>query len=523
MITSDQLLSGWSDSNGDLLFVDSLATESSDGTLIDHGNGAWSFVPVDNFYGDVALAYGVSDGSLLVEATASLLIQSVNDVPVLSGAPVELPSGTEDVPYVLKESDLLKGYSDVDGDQLFISSVTTLSANGVINLNGDASWTYLPAIDRTGDVHFEFIVSDGNGGSANGMTTLALDPARDTEVFDEDNNGIVDGSEFFAYQLLSDAGAVTLQNKKGKTYSNGTSGAWDAVVAIEAKKGFEVLLEGEGSRKDQFKVWSVKANGVISKGSSWKSAYAATGLGWEEKFSFDTNADGIIGGLVDDDGNGIADGSEFSAYQLLSEAGAVTLQNKKGKTYSNGTSGAWDAVVAIEAKKGFEVLLEGEGSRKDQFKVWSVKANGVISKGSSWKSAYAATGLGWEEKFSFDTNADGIIGGLVDDDGNGLVDDVTNYQIVGRAGPITIKNRQGGKYSDASTHKWDARAAVQVDSGYQVLLEGTSSQYRDQYIIWTTDLAGTIINASGWKSGDELSVQGAEVLFGLDLNADGII
>ena len=110
-----------------------------------------------------------------------------------------------------------------------------------------------------------------------------------------------------------------------------------------------------------------------------------------------------------------------------------------------------------------------------------------------------------------------------DEDGNGLVDDVTNYQIVGNAGPITIKNRKGGKYSDASTQKWDARAAVQFESGFQVLLEGTSSQYRDQYMVWTTDLAGTIINASGWKSGDELSVQGVEVLFGLDLNADGII
>ena len=44
----------------------------------------------------------------------------------------------------------------------------------MINLNGDASWTYLPAIDRTGDIRFEFIVSDGNGGSANGTTTLTL-------------------------------------------------------------------------------------------------------------------------------------------------------------------------------------------------------------------------------------------------------------------------------------------------------------------------------------------------------------
>ena len=67
--------------------------------------------------------------------------------------------------------------------------------------------------------------------------------------------------------------------------------------------------------------------------------------GWEEKFSFDTNGDGTIGSLVDDDGNGIADGSELSAYQLISEAGAVTLKNGKGQTYSDSSTGAWDAGV----------------------------------------------------------------------------------------------------------------------------------------------------------------------------------
>ena len=88
---------------------------------------------------------------------------------------------------------------------------------------------------------------------------------------------------------------------------------------------------------------------------------------------------------------------------------------------------------------------------------------------------------------------------------------------------ITLKNSNGGTYSDASTGKWDARAAAQVDSGFKVLLEGTNAQYQDQYIVWSTDFNGTINNSTGWKSGDELADQGVETLFGVDLNADGLI
>ena len=107
------------------------------------------------------------------------MLDAVNDAPVLSGTPVALPNGTEDVAYILKASDLLKGYSDVDGDTLSITSVTTASANGSITNNGDGTWTYLPTTDLNGEVSVSFVVSDGNGGTANGSTNLTLDAVDD--------------------------------------------------------------------------------------------------------------------------------------------------------------------------------------------------------------------------------------------------------------------------------------------------------------------------------------------------------
>ena len=160
----------------------------------------------------------------------------------------------------------------------------------------------------------------------------------------------------------------------------------------------------------------------------------------------------------------------------------------------------------------------------DQFYVWDTNADGVITSDSGWKSANDATGLGWEDIFSFDTNSDGIVGNVIRDaDQNGLVDDLTNYQMIGEAGAVTIRNSNGDTYSDSSTGKWDARAAAQVDSGFQVLLEGTNDQYQDQYIIWSTGFDGVINNSSEWKSGNELAEQGMESIFAVDLNSDGLI
>ena len=95
--------------------------------------------------------------------------------------------------------------------------------------------------------------------------------------------------------------------------------------------------------------------------------------------------------------------------------------------------------------------------------------------------------------------------------------------MVSEVGAITLNNSNGDTYSDSSTGKWDARSAAQVDSGFKVLLEGTNTQYQDQYIVWSTDFNGTINNSTGWMTGDELADQGMEMLFGVDLNADGLI
>ena len=67
---------------------------------------------------------------LLRFSDKDLRAKDINTAPVLSRKQAVLAKGKEDTPYIIKEADLLHGYSDIDGDTLAITSITARSVNG---------------------------------------------------------------------------------------------------------------------------------------------------------------------------------------------------------------------------------------------------------------------------------------------------------------------------------------------------------------------------------------------------------
>merc|ERR1712230_305364 len=141
--------------------------------------------------------------------------------------------------------------------------------------------------------------------------------------------------------------------------------------------------------------------GIINKGSGWKTTQQAVNAGWENTFSKDFDGDGLITG-----GN---------AYQMDSDNGPVTIKNKSGKTYSDRSSRYWDAEAATQTDTGFQVLLDGDKSLEGKHYVWTTNNQGVITKGSGWKTTQQAVQLGWEHTFGRDLNLDGFIGSRIFD------------------------------------------------------------------------------------------------------------
>ena len=115
---------------------------------------------------------------------------------------------------------------------------------------------------------------------------------------------------------------------------------------------------------------------------------------------------------------------------------------------------------------------------------------------------------------------------MTDLDGNGLVDgsELSAYQLFNDGNPITITNRGGRTFSDATSRSWNIIAGAQVDDGFLVLRARQTRRRGMRYQTWSTDETGTINGRSrGWRDGQYMADQGLENIFNLDLNKDGLI
>ncbi len=156
-ISANDLLSGFSDIDGDVLSIVNLV--ASTGTLIENEDGNYTFTPNANFNGEVVLTYGVTDGiATLTEQSISFNVAAVNDAP--TGSPTAtLPSTAEDSTIVIKASDLLLGFNDIDGDTLSI--VNLAATNGTLVNNNDGTYNFTPTADFNGIVNLTYDVTDG--------------------------------------------------------------------------------------------------------------------------------------------------------------------------------------------------------------------------------------------------------------------------------------------------------------------------------------------------------------------------
>jgi hypothetical protein len=176
LITSAQLLANATDIDGGPLTVTGLAASS--GTLVDNGNGTWTFTPAANDDTAVGFSYTIGDGAATVVGAASLDLTPVNDPPV---ANADTLAATEDTPVTYAAADLLGNDTDVEGSPLAIAGVTS-GAGGTVVLNADGSVTFTPDADFNGAARFTYAVSDGTNVSGAATVNVDVRPVEDAPV-----------------------------------------------------------------------------------------------------------------------------------------------------------------------------------------------------------------------------------------------------------------------------------------------------------------------------------------------------
>ena len=147
------VLSNDSDPDGDTLTLQSYG-QPSNGSVSDNGS-LITYTPDANFNGTDSFNYTINDGNGNTDtATVFVTINAVNDNPVASD---DQATTNEDVPV---DVDVVANDTDIDGDSLFISSLSQ-PTNGSVVDNGDGTVTYTPNSGYFGSDSFNYTVSDG--------------------------------------------------------------------------------------------------------------------------------------------------------------------------------------------------------------------------------------------------------------------------------------------------------------------------------------------------------------------------
>src|SRR6185436_7522370 len=194
------------------------ALTANHGSLVDNNDGTWTFKPAGDYNGPVNLSYNVIDshgGS--VAATQGFSLAAVNDAPVLSGTQATLAAGTEDTSYTINASDLLVGFSDVDGDTLSVSALT--ANHGSLVDNNDGTWTFKPAGDYNGPVNLSYNVIDSHGGSVAATQGFSLAAVNDAPVLSGTQATLAAGTEDTSYTINASDLLVGFSDVDGDTLS----------------------------------------------------------------------------------------------------------------------------------------------------------------------------------------------------------------------------------------------------------------------------------------------------------------
>ena len=115
----------------------------------------------------------------------------------------------------------------------------------------------------------------------------------------------------------------------------------------------------------------------------------------------------------------------------------------------------------------------------------------------------------------------GVNNVITDSNGDGLVDNSGEYQAFHNGTGVTLRGSNGKALSDSSSPAWDVIKVVNTNSGFRLLLEGSSNR-QNQYQIRDAGQDGTITSNSQWKETNDALQFNWESIFG-DINGDNVI
>ena len=198
IITQAELLANASDVEGNTLTATGLSITSGSGSLVNNGNGTWTYTPALNDDSSVSFSYTISDGNGgSVAGSASLDITPVNDAPVITsngGGATATDSIAENQTIVttltVTDVDLPAqtiSYSIVGGADAALFTIN--ASTGVLQFISGRN--YESPTDADANNVYEVIVqsSDGAGGTDTQAISVSVTPVNEAAPVITSNGG----------------------------------------------------------------------------------------------------------------------------------------------------------------------------------------------------------------------------------------------------------------------------------------------------------------------------------------------
>jgi len=187
------------DIDGDTLTYSSADTSTVvEGTITDHLDGTFTYVPHEHFNGTETFTYVVSDGNGGTDTgLVTITVNPMADLPVAVDDSRITPV---DTPLVVAAPGLLTNDFDVDGETITVTGAGA-PGNGAVSTNPDGSYTYTPGGGFVGTDTFTYTVQDSSGATDTATVTVTVDSgvSSDTYFFGDS------GSSASNYDLVASA------------------------------------------------------------------------------------------------------------------------------------------------------------------------------------------------------------------------------------------------------------------------------------------------------------------------------
>ncbi|MGR5473996.1 tandem-95 repeat protein, partial [Vibrio astriarenae] len=222
-LSQEQLLSNATDVEGDDLTALNLEVDGN-ATVTENDDGSFTITPDADWNGDIDISFDVSDGENIVASGADLSVNPVNDLPVPQDQEFTVQ---EDGVLTFTDTHLLRGASDIEGDNLTVEGISYEGTDGVLTDNGNGTYSFAPNENFNGDVEFSFNVSDGTdtvSANVNVQVTEVNDPpvAGSTSYTVNEDSSITISNE----QLLANSSDVEGEVAIDSVTYSGTDGVF---------------------------------------------------------------------------------------------------------------------------------------------------------------------------------------------------------------------------------------------------------------------------------------------------------